>query len=267
MKKSIDRKLADDLAVGALIGAVAYALIASTIPPASRAIQLCIAAALLTGGALLRVRIPQILWGMLGCTFAVWLLIAMTQLSPYAVHQLVRRDPMPSALDAIVVLAAGITPDGNLPPRGVDRLLAGLELIRKGLSKNLLITRPSRPEFPHVTAVVDQERLFRLAPSGTELVVVEDVTSTRTEAIGVAAVARERGWRHIALVTSPSHTTRACAVFERVNLKVTCVPSESRDLTVGENTSISGRLRMFQQVVYEWAAISLYRYRDWIDQN
>jgi uncharacterized SAM-binding protein YcdF (DUF218 family) len=258
------KKTADDIAIGALTGAVAYALIASLTPNLSSGVQLAVALVFIFAGVLSRARWPRALWGALGIVVGIWLVIALSPLSRFAFQRFVRRDSVPTSVDAVVVLAAGVTADGNLPPRGVDRLLAGMALARNGISTTLVISRPTSPAFPNVTASADQERLVALLPPGTELVFVEQVTSTRTEGVRVASVARTRGWRHIAVVTSPSHTKRSCAVFERLELKVVCIPSESRDITQGEHASVGERLRMFQQVAYEFAAMELYRYRGWV---
>lgn len=203
---------------------------------------------------------------MAGAILAVWLIVALSPLSRAAFETTIRRDAFPSSVDAIVVLAAGITADGNLPPQGADRLLAGLGLARNGVSKTLIITRPEDPGTPGLTAQADQERLVSLLPEGTDIVIVPGVTSTRTEGLRIAELAPAKNWRHLAVVTSPSHTRRACAVFERLGFEVSCVPSESRDVVLGEHADYQDRLQMFRQVVYETSAMALYRYRGWVGQ-
>jgi len=251
------------LIVGTLAGAFALTIITTLTPSISTWVEILIAAFSLTLGAFLRISRPRLLWPSVGLLLALWLIIGLSPLSHFAFERFVRRDTIPQSVDAIVVLAAGVKADGNLPPRGVDRLLEGMSLARMGVSEVLVVTRPTRPAFPHVTAAKDQERIVRLLPTGIELVVIDNVTTTRTEATRFATLAQVRGWRHIALVTSPSHTKRACAVFEQVGFEVSCIPSQSRDLTE-EHSSVDDRLRMFQQVGYESAALMLYRYKGWL---
>src|SRR5688572_21493301 len=61
------------------------------------------------------------------------LLITWTPFFGRLARQYVRRDPPPAGpVDAIVVLSASVTADGDLSPHGADRLLAGLALYRQG---------------------------------------------------------------------------------------------------------------------------------------
>jgi uncharacterized SAM-binding protein YcdF (DUF218 family) len=68
----------------------------------------------------------------------------------------------------------------------------------------------------------------------------------------------------VAVVTSPLHTHRACAAFEKVGFIVSCVPSESRSVALRNPRLATDRLRAFQLWLYELAGLTLYRARGWI---
>ena len=66
------------------------------------------------------------------------------------------------------------------------------------------------------------------------------------------------------LVTSPFHTRRACRTFETVGLKVTCVPSDSRDIAIRRLAFPHDRLKAFGMWLYEAAGTIRYRQLGWI---
>ena len=94
--------------------------------------------------------------------------------------------------------------------------------------------------------------------------VVAPVHSTRDEALRTAALARRAGWRTVAVVTSPLHTRRACATFERVGLAVVCVPSEERSFALRHLRSPGDRLEAFGYWLYETLGWLEYRRRGWV---
>jgi uncharacterized SAM-binding protein YcdF (DUF218 family) len=177
---------------------------------------------------------------------------------------LVRRDA-PAAggarPDAVVALSSGMTGEGLVAGDGIERLLSALELAKaSGAPLVVTVTRPAPGRGP--TTEADQRRLAALA--GVPVLTVDPVFSTRDEAVQVAALARARGWRRVAVVTSPLHTRRACATFERAGLAVACAPSASRDVSLATLRGAAERLRAFRLVLYEAAAGALYRARGWI---
>jgi uncharacterized SAM-binding protein YcdF (DUF218 family) len=115
-----------------------------------------------------------------------------------------------------------------------------------------------------VTSDADQQRVVGLLNPPARLLIVDSVFSTRDEAVRMAALARPLGITRIALVTSPLHTRRACATFEKVGFRVTCVPSESREAALESLREATDRVRALQLTLYEWAAFVKYRARGWI---
>jgi uncharacterized SAM-binding protein YcdF (DUF218 family) len=217
--------------------------------------------------ALSRARV--VLWIASGVVLLVLLVYLVVSLTPFVIavlplQQLVRRDP-PAArqVDGVVVLSGGVTPDSLLTPEVVDRLLTGLSMMRDGAAPVLVVTRAKRRN--GVTADPDQRRLRSLVTREFPLLFVDSVRTTRDEAVNAMRLLRQRGIAapHVAVVTSPLHTRRACATFERVGFKVTCVPATSRAYSVDHASSATDRLGLFRRWLYERAATVEYRAKGW----
>jgi uncharacterized SAM-binding protein YcdF (DUF218 family) len=178
----------------------------------------------------------------------------------------VRSDPLGArAIQAVIVLSGGVTTDGHLKSQALDRALTGLSLIRRGIASTLIVSRERRrPAASGVTSDADQQRLIALLERPVRLLIVDSVFSTRDEAVRMRALARSLDITSVAIVTSPMHTYRACATFEKLGFTVTCVPSESRDVPLGSLQAASDRVRAFQLWLYELAGLTKYRVRRWV---
>jgi uncharacterized SAM-binding protein YcdF (DUF218 family) len=192
--------------------------------------------------------------------------VAYTPVIRRPVHALIRSDPLAGrTVQAIVVLSGGVSSDGHLNPQVVDRTLTGLSLIRRGMATTLILSREhSGRAGKSVTSDADQQRLVTLLERPVRLLIVDSVFSTRDEAVRMRGLARAIDITSIAVVTSPVHTYRACATFEKVGFTVTCVPSESRDVALGSLREVTDRVRAFQRWFYEVAGLTKYRVRRWI---
>jgi uncharacterized SAM-binding protein YcdF (DUF218 family) len=134
--------------------------------------------------------------------------------------------------------------------------------MRNGLAPTLVVTRARRGGVGH-TADADQQRLRALVSRPFAMLVVDSVRTTRDEAVNAARLLLPRGADTIALVTSPLHTRRSCAAFERVGFQVRCVPAVSRDYTLRADGS-GDRLALFRAWIYERMAWLKYRQRGWV---
>ena len=191
------------------------------------------------------------------------LLIAFTPLMQNPTDRIIRRDPVPASADAIVVLSAGVSTDGMVRQQGMDRLLKGIELARAGTAPRIVLTRERKKvDGKWVTSEADQKRLSAFAEA--QVVTTGYSASTREEAMRVRAIAAREGWKRIVLVTSPFHSRRACATFEKVGMTVSCIPADSRDVAVGNLLGPEDRLRAFAMWTYELAGTLRYWAADWI---
>lgn len=136
----------------------------------------------------------------------------------------------PVRADAIVVLGGGIQcGSATLEASSVSRLLRGLELWQAGYAKVMTVSEQSGllgpRDCPKISAL-ERSGISALYPrGGPEMLTLARVTTTTDEAARVRDLARTRGWTRALLVTSPSHSRRAAAVFEQAGVPVVSVPA------------------------------------------
>lgn len=257
-------RLRERIAIGAVLGVVASFVVSDLvivgITP-TRVIGCAVGAIV---GAIVYVKWRRTAWALLVVALAAWCVVAFTPLSRKLTVGLVRSDPIPSSVDAVVVLSGSVTEDGMLGREALDRLLRGIELVRAGKSSTMVITQPHPLDDYAVATDADQRRLIALLPTAPRIVAIDRVVSTRTEALGTARQLPPAGTHIIALVTSPLHTRRACRVFEHVGYTVVCVPSESRDIALRTLSTARDRVGAFQMAIYERLAFAMYSYRSWL---
>lgn len=140
----------------------------------------------------------------------------------------------PLRADAIVVLGGGIQcGSSTLEASSVSRLLRGLALWRAGYAPLLTVSEQSGllgPRDCPKVSTLERDEIAALYPSrsvqGTpEVLTLERVTTTTDEAARVRDLAGARGWTRVLLVTSPSHSRRAAALFAQAGVPVVSVPA------------------------------------------
>ena len=192
--------------------------------------------------------------------------VTETSLTNVIAANWVRQDQFPdSALSAVVVLSAGLNPNGTISSEGLDHLINGAEILRAHKAK-LLVTTSREERFPTVLvkSSIDQSRIVSLVGADTNWVRTALGESTRDEAVQSAQLLLPEGRRSIAVVASPMHTRRACSAFEAVGFEVTCVPARLRS-PGGDDPGPwpADRLAIFGQWIYELAATVKYRAQKW----
>jgi len=220
----------------------------------------------IVGALLALTRLALVVWVGGALTLLAVLVVALTPFvtSMLPTKTLVRSDKLPGApLDAVVVLSGGITPDSMLAPEALDRLLAALALMRDSVAPLLVVTEPRRPQ-DGITAAHDQMRVRALVSRPFETLMVDSVHTTRDEAVNSWRLLSPRDSRRVAVVTSPLHTGRACATFERVGFVVSCLAAPVRVYSIDHADTGQARLALFRAWIYEWAATIEYRHRGWL---
>ena len=126
--------------------------------------------------------------------------------------------------DAVVVLGGGLRP--ALPPRqgvevaeGGDRLLRGVQLVRRGLAP-LLVTSGGRVSFTgHDPAPPEalwaRDLAEELGLPADRILINPGSHTTAEEARDIGALGRRRGWSRVLLVTSAFHMPRSLATFQQ----------------------------------------------------
>jgi uncharacterized SAM-binding protein YcdF (DUF218 family) len=209
------------------------------------------------GAFLWRTRLRRLVAASALAVGVLWLVVAFTPLTRVLAHGLVRRDELREA-DAIVVLASSIQKDGELTAVAMSRLLHGLELVGARRSRRLVITR-IEPPFPSYEGAV--RALLAGFKLETALFVLGPVHNTRDEAAAVKRLFDERGLERLILVTSPTHTRRAAAAFEKKGLVVMASPSVETWFDLQSLDTTDDRLRGFSSVVHERLGLLVYRRR------
>lgn len=126
--------------------------------------------------------------------------------------------------DAVVVLGGGLRP--ALPPRqgvevaeGGDRLLRGLQLVRRGLAP-LLVTSGDRVSFTGndpapPEALWARDLAQELGLPANRILINPGSRTTAEEARDIGALGQQRGWSRVLLVTSAFHMPRSLATFQQ----------------------------------------------------
>jgi uncharacterized SAM-binding protein YcdF (DUF218 family) len=157
--------------------------------------------------------------------------------------------------DAIVVLGAGASRDGQLSNQSLRRLIGGLTLYRRGLAPRVIVMGPTHEGGP-VEAEIRADQARDLGIPAEALVIESQGVTTRHEAALAAARLRETGGRRVLLVTGVQHMHRARLLFARAGLEVIPAPvvEISADAERPEN-----RLELARLVVQEAIARMYYR--------
>jgi uncharacterized SAM-binding protein YcdF (DUF218 family) len=214
--------------------------------------------------------------GLLGYAVAIVAVLAtivvvvtQTPVSDAVAAKWIRCDAFPdSGVAAAVVLSAGLNSNSTMNREALDNFLTGLELTTSGTAPVLVATTVQQ-RFPNPIGVLSsqaaQSRIVTLLGREVRMQHTPPGTSTRDEAVLVAALLFPQGIANIAVVASPLHTRRACSAFEAVGFRVTCVPalSRSRDGTAPRSWP-ADRLSSFGDWVYELAATAKYRMNGWL---
>ena len=224
------------------------------------------AVTLVAGALIATTRFGSVLWLALVSLSLVVLIVCYTPVMLAPAKQFVRSDGNTSQVDAVVVLSGSMTEDGLITREPIVRLLSGIAEARKLHVRTLAMSVISEQTGSRgvISSERDQRALVAQYAPDLELLLVRDVHSTHDEALQFVALGRTHRWQRIAVVTSPTHTKRACKTFETLGIAVTCRPSDSREYSLRYLGGAHSRLNVFRDVMYETLATMLYRSRGWM---
>lgn len=224
----------------------------------------------LAAGSLLGLALSTAILAMAdGVILVAYFIVSFTPLTNALATRWVRSDPVPASttgIDAVVVLSSGIKSDSAMSSDAVDRLLTGLSVLKATNAPRLVVTRGTvKYRGQAVTVDRDQERLADLAGVSARMTIVGPVAVTRDEAVRTAALlGGAPGTHHIVVVTSPLHTRRACALFEKVGFVVSCVPAIEREFVTRDARSSKDRLAAMRFWTYEVAGTWKSKMKGWL---
>ncbi len=192
--------------------------------------------------------------------------VAFTPLVPSQIGKFIRVDP-PGKIDALVTLSSGNTADDHLGYKAVARLLSGMQSAQ---TLPLILTKVG---FDGTTADADTQELVAKLNPGRTVFRVGPVFDTHDEAVEVAKLCAQQGFKTIELITSPLHSKRAAETFEAVGLTVISRPCVEREFALwldenGKTTASTllqpiDRIIAFRALLYEAVGAIKYRYKGW----
>lgn len=225
-------------------------------------------------------------WRPLWLTGSGWLLLTLTAALPvphYLMASLEKEWPpvdlatLPEC-DAIMVLG-GVSEPSSKEPAGIhffggsDRLFTALTLARTGKGRQIIVgggrvkTDDGR-ELYEADSVRDWFTQWSLTTVPVQS--LGGCADTHDEAVKVAALAKQNGWKNIALVTSAAHMRRTHAVFSKAGAPVIAVPCdyESAPMRGRKITWFSlpnaTHLLLFEMWMHEVIGWWGYKLRGWI---
>lgn len=197
----------------------------------------------------------------LGAVFAIWLAAAFTPLAARLCEGLTRRDPLPAAAEAVVVLGSRLQADGEPTATAESRLLHALGLLARLGSGRLVVTELPPPAASH--ARLAGALALRLGLEA-EVIPVGPSRSTREEAAALGTLARGRGFRRVILVTSPLHSLRGSLALEHEGLIVASSPAAETNYDLETLDRPAERLLAFADALHERVGLAYYAWRGWL---
>lgn len=194
---------------------------------------------------------------------------------PYSTQNI---DALPEA-DAVLVLGGSVG-NSQYEPAGLglsdasDRIMTGVELVRRGKARHLVMGGGANIVNGVVQAEVDvvEPWLQRWNLVSGPILRLPICTNTRDEAVAFSNLTKERGWKRVMLVTSAWHMRRSEAVFRSAGVAVIPVACDFRTYPVERGCSVTewpivpqpGALQGFHVYCHEIIGWWYYRIRGWI---
>ena len=173
--------------------------------------------------------------------------------------------------DVVMVLGSWVQSDDTFTAPSLARLLRGIELVRQKRAPVLVLSEIASPAGSYVQAA-------RRIASGLNFPLNVQplpghVVNTRDEAVRFAALAKQKGWKRVLLVTSPTHTRRATLMFRqaaqesRQKLQVLPVQAMELDADLNRLNDPGERINVFKMALREWAGLWIYQRRGWLAEG
>jgi uncharacterized SAM-binding protein YcdF (DUF218 family) len=183
--------------------------------------------------------------------------------------------------DAIIVLGGYLTDGQKKEPAGFDvsqhfdRLLAGIEIVRRSKAKCLVLGGGSIPQEGKFVSEYDLIKpwLDQAGLGDTAIKHLGICANTNEEARRVKVLMNNNNWETVCLVTSAWHMRRARGAFESAGVQVIPVACDftgfyrAPDSGLLEHFTLlpqSGRLNMMRIYLHEQVGWLYYRSRGWI---
>ncbi len=200
------------------------------------------------------------IWKGATAVLATYLLLFYTPLVWFLAEPL-RMEEAARQADAIVVLAGGVGESGQAGGGYQERVKEAIDLYRGGQAPNLIFS--SGFVFAFQEAEVMKGLAVANGVPASAIVLEKKSANTHENALYVAAILRERGWRSVLLVSSPYHMRRAVWTMHRVAPEIAVV---SRPVPASQfyTHTWGANVEQIRGILQEYAAIVAYWWRGWI---
>lgn len=125
--------------------------------------------------------------------------------------------------DAIVVLGAGVGPDGKAGKGLERRVLHAVRLYKKGFAPHIIMTGGVGTYPPAEAEVAARLAMQKGVPRGA-IVLENKSTSTWENAAFAAAICKKHGWKNVLIVSDPFHLWRAQRNFQKCRMSASVSP-------------------------------------------
>lgn len=191
--------------------------------------------------------------------FLVYLII-FTPLNAWLTLPLTADEPVRQA-DGIIVLGGGLRRDGMLGQIGRERVLQGAMLWADEYAPTILMSGGLVQGTTYYEAEEMAAFAAGLGVPYEQVYIEKQSTSTEENARLSKPLIIHAGWESALLVTSAYHTRRACQVFRKQRIPVTCIAAD-RDII--PRVSPLDRLSEFKNIIREYGATLYYTYKGYI---
>ena len=222
-------------------------------------------------GAWLGVRYLKVVLALSGAIALLLLIVAHTPVTTRMATPLrmqTSTKDITRGADVVMVLGSWVQSDDALTAPSMTRLLRGIELVRQKRAPILIVSEIASPAGSYVKAARDLATDLDFPLNVQPL--PGHVVNTRDEAVRFAALAKQKGWKRVLLVTSPTHTRRATLMFRRAaqeskqKLQVLPVQAMELDADLNKLNDAGERINVFKMALREWAGLWIYQRRGWV---
>ncbi len=148
---------------------------------------------------------------------------------------------------------------------GVDRILAGISVVRRGIADQLLITGGSGSLLDQrkSESVLLREFAIESGLSLEQIIIDPTSRNTHENAVNTAALVREHEFEKILLITSAFHMWRSEAAFNKQGLFPVVYPvdfnASSDTISIFDFLPSVGALNQITWIIHELLGLAIYR--------
>lgn len=146
--------------------------------------------------------------------------------------------------DAIVVLGAAQF-DGTPSPVLQARLQQSLDLFNKGVSSRIVTVGGKQSGDRYTEAGTGRQWLIEQGVPSDQVVAIKAGSNTLESMHDVAALASDRGWKSVTIVSDPAHMARSQAMANRFGLDAHANPTVE-----GDGSSVTGTYLLRETAAY-----------------